>query len=122
MSPCSSFKRKPLRVGSQDAINRQWQCPGSRVGSPISVWTVPEPTVCGRFDMGAVIIVVVLLSSIAGLWLAFDAYKRRRIERQLAAVLPAVATGPEPLSLRRAQIKTKWQVLHRLINYDPGIV
>jgi tight adherence protein B len=72
--------------------------------------------------MGAVIIGVVLLSLIAGLWLAFDGYKRRRIERQLAAVLPTVATGPEPLSLRRAQIKTKWQVLHRLINYDPGIV
>ena len=34
----------------------------------------------------AVYIGVALLSSMAGLWLAFDACKRRRIDRQLAAV------------------------------------
>jgi hypothetical protein len=70
----------------------------------------------------AVVIGMALLSSMAGLWLAFDACKRRRIERQLAAVLPAAAAGPQPLSLRRAQVRTKWQFFHRLINYDPGIV
>jgi tight adherence protein B len=73
--------------------------------------------------MGAAAIIgVILLLSLVALWLAFDGCKRRRIERQLAAVLPAVITGPEPLSLRRAQVKEKWRLLHRLINYDPGIV
>jgi tight adherence protein B len=65
---------------------------------------------------------VALLSSMAGLWLIFDACKRRRIERQLFAVLPAVDAGPQPLSLRRAQVRTKWRFLRRLVNYDPGIV
>jgi tight adherence protein B len=69
----------------------------------------------------AVYIGVALLLSMAGLWLAFDACKRRRIERQLAAVLPAAAAGPQPLSLRRAQVRTKWRFFHRLINYDPDI-
>lgn len=75
--------------------------------------------------MNAAVIIgigVALLSSMAGLWLAFDACKRRRIERQLAAVLPAAAARPQTLSLRRAQVRTKWQLFHRLINYDPGIV
>ena len=73
--------------------------------------------------MGAAAIIgVILLLSLVALWLAFDGCKRRRIERQLAAVLPAVITGPEPLSLRRAQVKEKWRFFHRLINYDPGIV
>jgi tight adherence protein B len=69
-----------------------------------------------------VVIGMVLLSSMAGVWLAFDACKRRRIERQLAAVLPAAVAGPQQLSLRRVQVRTKWQFFHRLINYDPGIV
>lgn len=68
------------------------------------------------------VIGLALLSSVAGLWLAVNGYKRRRIERQLAAVLPEVATGPQTLSLRRAQVVTKWRLFHRLINYDPGIV
>jgi tight adherence protein B len=73
--------------------------------------------------MNAVAIIgMVLLSSMAGLWLAFDGCKRRRIERQLAAVLPAPTVGHQPLSLRRAQVQEKWRLLHRLINYDPGIV
>jgi tight adherence protein B len=73
--------------------------------------------------MGAVAIIgMVLLSAMAGLWLAFDGCKRRRMERQLAAVLPTMATGPQQLSLRRAQVKEKWRLLHRLVNYDPGIV
>jgi tight adherence protein B len=68
------------------------------------------------------VIGLALLSSMAGLWLAVNGYKRRRIERQLAAVLPEVATGHQTLSLRRAQVVTKWRLFHRLINYDPGIV
>src|SRR4051794_21430133 len=66
-----------------------------------------------------IIIVLLLLISAAGITLLLDA-RQRRIDRQVEIALPT-SHSARLLSIRRLQIESRWQFLHRLANYRAGI-
>ena len=67
------------------------------------------------------IIIVLLLVLCAGaVTLMLDA-RQRRIDRQLAMALRASQTA-SLVSIRRQQIISRWQLLHRLANHNEGLV
>src|SRR6476646_2085319 len=67
-----------------------------------------------------IIIVLLLLICAAGMTLLLDA-RQRRIDRQLAVALTA-SHSPSLPSIRRLQAESRWLFLHRLANYNAGIV
>lgn len=66
-----------------------------------------------------IIIVLLLLLCAAGMTLLLDA-RQRRIDRQLEIALPT-SHSASLLSIRRLQVESRWQFLHRLANYRAGI-
>ena len=66
-----------------------------------------------------IVIVLLLLICAAGMTLLLDA-RQRRIDRQLAIALPTSESESLP-SIRRLEAGSRWQFLHRLGNYQPGI-
>lgn len=67
-----------------------------------------------------ILIVLVALVCAAAMTLWFDA-RQRRMNRQLANVLPASIAASMP-SIRRLESGSRWLRLGRLLNYRPGIV
>jgi tight adherence protein B len=63
--------------------------------------------------------VLLLLICAAAATLLLDV-RQRRFDRQLAIALPP-SHSASLRSIRRTQIETRWQFLHRLANYDAGI-
>jgi len=66
-----------------------------------------------------IILVFILLACAAAVTLWLDA-RQRRMDRQLETALPA-AESAILLSIRRAQVQSRWLLLKRLINYRPGM-
>jgi tight adherence protein B len=66
-----------------------------------------------------IIIVLALLIAAAAMTLFLDG-RQRRIDRQMAIALSTSHTESIP-SIRRLQVESRWQVLHRLVNYRAGI-
>ena len=64
-----------------------------------------------------IIIVFALLACAAAVTLWLDA-RQRRMDRQLETALPA-AESAMLLSIRRAQVRSRWLLLKRLVNYRP---
>jgi tight adherence protein B len=69
----------------------------------------------------AIIVTLVLLLCWGGLTLVLDA-RQRRVDRHLAVALPTPTSAHDLPSLRRQQTQDKWRSLHRLLNYQPGVV
>src|SRR6185437_13005856 len=63
------------------------------------------------------VLILLICAAVASLWL--DA-RERRMDRQLAAALPASHAASLP-SIRRLETKSRWQFLQRLANYRVGI-
>src|SRR4051794_33392467 len=67
-----------------------------------------------------IIIILLLLMCAAAVTLLLDA-RERRVERQLAIVLPLSHTAASLPSLRRSQVGSRWRFLYRLANYKAEI-
>jgi tight adherence protein B len=65
------------------------------------------------------LIILLLLVGAAVLTLLLDA-RQRRIDRQVANALSTVELESMP-SIRRAVVASKWQFLHQIADYNPGI-
>jgi tight adherence protein B len=66
-----------------------------------------------------IIIVLLLLICAAGLTLLLDA-RQKRFDRQVEIALPS-SHSASLLSIRRLQVESRWQFLHRLANYKAGV-
>jgi len=66
-----------------------------------------------------IVLVLILLACAAAVTLWFDA-RQQRMNRQLETALPA-AQAANLLSIRRSETKSRWHLLHRLVNYQAGI-
>jgi tight adherence protein B len=66
-----------------------------------------------------IIVCLVLLIGAAATVLFLDA-RQRRMDRQVAAALSQAQSVRTP-SIRRAQVESRWLLLHRLANYKAGL-
>ena len=66
-----------------------------------------------------IVILLLLLIVAAAMALIFDA-RQRRIDRHVSIALSSAQTESIP-SIRRTQVVSKWRLLHRLVDYRPGI-
>ncbi|HTI82261.1 MAG TPA: type II secretion system F family protein [Acetobacteraceae bacterium] len=69
----------------------------------------------------AIITVLLLLLLASGVWLIVDMRSKRQIDRQVALALPPSQVNL-PLSLRRQQQHSRWQIFHQILGYDPGVI
>ena len=70
-------------------------------------------------EQGPIIIVLLLLLGTAAGTLLLDA-RQRRIDRQVANALSTAQLESTP-SIRRTPVTSRWQFLHQITNYKPGI-
>ena len=70
-------------------------------------------------DQVPTIVILLLLIGVAAVTLLLDA-RQRRIDRQVANALSTAQLESMP-SIRRALVTSRWQFLHQMANYRPGI-
>ena len=69
----------------------------------------------------ATVVVLLLIMILCPVVWVLDA-RKQQINRQLAIAMPASPTASSTPSLRRQQKQTKWQSVHRLVNYSSEVV